>query len=189
MRPGARGTAPAAPMLPPRPNGAWRRRFSPRFTDDPGGSLDAFQRPLPACLVKEVNNYFTEEKLNPIGPFCLEVLVIRSFKRPVNKHRPPDNIFLGNESPIAAVQTDATMVAHGEVMVGRNNYVVTLNVRWHIDRPVRPDIRIIARRNCRKIVAVNIGRVVFVGVEILCFVQRLAIAIHHSVSQVDLVSW
>src|SRR5437879_10809482 len=136
--------------------------FTVLFTEDPSGSLDDFQRPLPAGLVKEVKNYFTEEKLNPIGPFCLAVLVIRSFKRPVNKHRPPDDIFLGNKSPIAAVQTDATMIAHGEVMVGRNHDVIALNVCWHIDRPVRPHIRIIARRNRRKIVAVNIGWMVSV---------------------------
>ena len=40
------------------------------------------------------------------------ILIIRRFKRPVNKHRPPNDVFLGNKSPVAAVEAHAAMIAH-----------------------------------------------------------------------------
>src|ERR1700757_2646694 len=60
------------------------------------------ERALPACLIEEVQYHFTQ-KQKAIAPRRLQVLIVRSLKRPINKHRPPDDVFLRNESPVTAI--------------------------------------------------------------------------------------
>src|SRR5438477_1478917 len=161
------------------------KNFTSRSRKTPGSSSHKLESSSPAGLVEEMHDHFAHEK-ETIAPGSLEVLPIRSFKRPVDKHRPPDNIFLGNKSPVAAVQTHSAVVAHGEVMAGRYDDVLALNIRREIDHPVRRNVGIIGRRYCRKIVAVGVhGIAVMQDVR---FVQRLAVAVDDPVAQVDPVS-
>src|SRR5215469_8342108 len=148
MRPAETGTAPAPPTLPTRPRGAWRQRSSLLYPEGPTPSTDALQCPLPSCLVEKVQNHFAQEQ-KPIAPGGLEVLVIRRLKRPIDEHWPANNVLLGNKSPIAAVETDAPMIAHREIMIRRHDNVVPLDVLRHIDRPIGPHIGIIAGRHGR----------------------------------------
>src|SRR5579864_3821353 len=66
-----------------------------------GGSSHELERPLPACLVEEVHDHFAQEQ-KAIAPGGLQILVVRSLKRPVNEHGPSNDIFLRNESPVPA---------------------------------------------------------------------------------------
>src|SRR5581483_162050 len=85
-----------------------------------GSSSHKLERPLPACFVEKMNHDSAQEQ-SPIAPCGLAILVVGSFKRPVDEHRPPNDIFLGDESPIAAVQAHTAVIAHGEVMIGRDH--------------------------------------------------------------------
>src|SRR5580692_826037 len=90
-------------------------------------SLDHLQGPLPAGLVKEVDHNLAQEK-QPVAPACPAILIFRRLKRPVDKHWPSDDVFLGDESPIAAVEAHAAMIAHREIVAGRNHEILPLNI-------------------------------------------------------------
>src|SRR5947209_17679601 len=68
-----------------------------------GASSHDLERSPPACLVEEMQNHFTEEQ-QAVAPGGPQILIFRSLERPVDEHRPPDNVFLRNESPVAAIQ-------------------------------------------------------------------------------------
>ena len=93
------------------------------------------KRTLPARLIEKVQNDFAQEQ-NAISPRSFPILIIRRFKRPIDEHGAPNDIFLGNKSPVAAVEAHAAMVAHGKVVVRRNDNVVAMNVRRQVDHPV-----------------------------------------------------
>src|ERR1700721_3252338 len=140
---------------------------------------------LPSGFVEKVKDALAQ-KQHAITPVGLSILVIWGFKRPIDEHGPADNIFLGNESPVAAIEADAPMVTHGKVVVRRNDNIVALNVGPQIHHPVGIDIGIIHGRDRREIVPVRIvdvAVVVYVGL-----VQGLTVAIYHAVPQMDAVA-
>src|SRR5579859_2735835 len=67
-----------------------------------GASPDRLECSSPASLIEEMQNYLAQ-KQQTIAPCGLAILVVRSFKRPVDKHRPSNDIFFGNKSPVPAV--------------------------------------------------------------------------------------
>src|ERR1700721_2351196 len=82
---------------------------------------------LPPGFVEKVKDDLAQ-KQHAITPVVLSILVIWGFKRPIDEHGPADNIFLGNESPVAAIEADAPMVAHGKESFRRNDNIHTLHV-------------------------------------------------------------
>src|SRR5271169_5346103 len=150
-----------------------------------GASSYKLEGALPPCLIEKVQDNFAQ-KQNTITPGGLQILIIRGLKRPVDKHGTPNDVFPGYESPVAAVQAHAAMVSHAKVVIRWYYDVVALYGRRHIDRPVGPHIGIIVGGHRREIVAVRIHRVPVM--QHIRFIQRLAVAIHHAVPQVNPVS-
>src|SRR4029077_2536921 len=95
------------------------RSFTAPSLQVSGGSSDKVERSTPPCLVEEVNHYLAQEQ-HPVAPVRLPVLIVGRLERPVNEHRPPNDVFFGNESPIPAIETHAPVIAHRIVMIGRN---------------------------------------------------------------------
>src|SRR5450631_3570932 len=85
------------------------------------------ERPCPTCLVEKMQHHFAQ-KQSSIAPRGLPVLIIRRLERPVDEHRTPDDVCLGNESPVPAVQTHTAVVAHGKVGVWWHHDVVPVDV-------------------------------------------------------------
>src|SRR5579862_9632332 len=89
----------------------------------------------PACLVEKVNNYM-DQKGDPVCHGGALVLVFRHIKRPINKERPANHIFLRNKSPETAVQAHIPIVAHAEIAIRRNyQLAVFINMIAHNQRP------------------------------------------------------
>src|SRR5579871_5765534 len=61
-------------------------------------------------------------------------------ERPEYNQRPPNNVFFGHKSPIAAVQTIIAIVAHGKVMVWWNNYLIPSNTSLESCGPFRRNL-------------------------------------------------
>src|SRR5208337_4692980 len=149
-RPDAPGTGPAkCPRLRIQP-AAWKRRTSLHYS----------QRSPPSRLIKEVQHHMRQEA-NAVAHVGFAILVRGRLKRPVDEHRPPNNIFLRNKPPISAVQAYVAVVAHAEVT---------------------------ARRHHQKIIAIRI-RILrrVLRVDHIRFLQLLAIAIYHPVTQANVV--
>src|SRR5215831_18686724 len=118
--------------------------------DDRGASSHELERSSPARFIKEVD-YDSAQKQEPVAPSRLCVLIVRSLERPIDEHRPANDVLFRNESPVTAVQTYAPMIAHRKVVAGRHHNVISLDVTRQIDRPVCPYIGVVWwRRNRRK---------------------------------------
>src|SRR5215472_7262538 len=108
------------------------KSFNVPSLDVRGASSHGPERPSPASLIKEMD-YHSAQKKKSVAPCGLRVLIVGSLERPINEHRPPDDVLLRNESPVTAVQTYAPVIAHREVVPRRNHDVVSLNVTRQID--------------------------------------------------------
>ena len=86
-----------------------------------------FQSSGPTCFVKEVNDDVGNEA-EPIGDRSHLVLIGWRDEGPVDEHGTADDISLGNKSPEAAIVADVAIVSHGEVAVGGDNDVFTLDM-------------------------------------------------------------
>src|SRR5215469_17200712 len=159
----------------PIPTRAWSAESS---THHPEGSP-------PASLVKEVNHDFGEEA-QTLAEFLLQVLIPWSFKRPVDEHRPSDQVLAGYESPVPAVITDIAVVAHGEIAVRGDHDVIALNVLLQRSFPFRKQVVEIRGSNCREIVAVGVKED-RAAVNDIRFVEFFPVAEHHPIAQVNVV--
>src|SRR5579872_1894463 len=100
-------------------------------------------------------NHDVGEKSQPLTYFLFQILIGWSFEGPINEHRPSDHILLGNESPVAAVITDVTVVAHGKVVIGWDNQVVSLDVLLHQQLPVWSHVVEFGRRDGGEVVTIR----------------------------------
>src|SRR5205085_10345348 len=123
---------------------AWNAKASPHH----------LERAPPPGLIEKVQDYISDE-LQTIADFGFLILVRRGFERPVDKHRPPDDIFLRDESPEPAVVTYIPVVAHSEVAVRRHDYVIALDVLLHHQLPVRKQVVVLGWRNRRKVISIR----------------------------------
>src|ERR1700724_255843 len=81
------------------------------------------KRTLPPRFIEKVQDNLAQ-KQNAVPPCGLAILIIRRLERPIDEHGTANDIFPGDESPVAAVQAHSAMVAHGKVVVRRNQAVV-----------------------------------------------------------------
>src|SRR5947209_3793327 len=95
---------------------------------------DDVERAAPTRLGEEVGDHVHDEA-DAIADGALFVLVTRRFKRPVNEHRPADDVRPRDESPVAAVFADVAIVAHPKITVRRDDYISALDVRTHGEDP------------------------------------------------------
>src|SRR5579871_3083526 len=141
MRRGAPGIGTKIRAPPRPPLCSWRKTDSPYH----------FQRAAPARLAKEVQHDVRQETY-AVADAGLLILIARRLERPVDEHGSSNNVFSRNETPIAAVQAHAAVVAHREVMAGRHYQILAIYVRRQFHRPGRGNIRI-CRRYRRETVA------------------------------------
>src|SRR5207247_3509805 len=99
-------------------------------------SLHDLDRPFPASLVEEMNDDVAE-KSHPLPEFPLLILVFARLERPVDKHRAANDILSRNESPISAVKTQVSIVAHSKVAVRGHDKIAVFKVGGHGQCPCR----------------------------------------------------
>src|SRR5207247_9675041 len=121
-------------------------------------SLHDLDRPFPASLVEEMNDDVAE-KSHPLSEFPLLILVLARLERPVDKHRAANDILSRNESPISAVKTQVSIVAHSKVAVRGHDKIAVFNVVGHGQFPFRDHIALVAGRDGGKIITIRIVRV------------------------------
>ena len=90
-------------------------------------SLHQMKSSTPPRLIEEVNDDVSDEG-NPVDDARPLILVFRSNKRPVDEERAPHDVGAGDESPIAAVEADGTVIAHGKIAARRHYQVAIVNV-------------------------------------------------------------
>src|SRR5271156_4501143 len=97
-------------------------RFSspPMLTDQMEGSA-------PAGLVEEVKNYVGIE-LELVSHSFFLILIVGFDEGPIDEQRAAHNVGSRPKAPIAAVERDGAVIAHGEVTARRNHEVLSLNV-------------------------------------------------------------
>src|SRR5262249_47435549 len=85
---------------------------------------DDAQGPPPACLTEEVDQDVADRlaaiekrRLPRLARIRIDLVVLmrRRDERPIDEHRPPDEILFGDESPVTAVAADVAIVTHGEI--------------------------------------------------------------------------
>ena len=90
----------------------------------------------PAGFIEEVDDDVYDEAY-AVADRGLVDLVFGGDERPVDEERTAYDVFSWHETPVAAVEANRTVVAHGEVVAGRNNEVFSFNMCWQIDGPLR----------------------------------------------------
>ena len=76
-------------------------------------------------------------KLMLSAALCLFDLVAGGDEGPVDEERAAHDVFAGDEAPVAAVEADRAVVAHGEVVAGGHDKVFALDVLGQFDRSSR----------------------------------------------------
>ena len=88
----------------------------------------------PAGVAEKVR-HDVDEECGALSNADFVYLIFGRFERPVDEKRTPQNILFRDESPVAAVEAVGAVIAHGEVMAGRNDYVSVFDVRGQCDGP------------------------------------------------------
>src|ERR1700677_694381 len=157
-------------------------RFSspPMLTDQMEGSA-------PAGLVEEVKDYVGIE-LELVSHSFFLILIVGCDKRPVDKEWTAYDVGSGHKAPVAAIEADGAVIAHGEVTARRNHQILSLDVVGKLEGPGRGYVPALRRRDGGKIIP--IGKVVAVvrhgG---LRFMLWLPVEEDHAVAQVDAIAW
>src|ERR1700677_359179 len=153
-----------------------------RFSSPPM-LMDQMEGSAPAGLVEEVKNYVGIELELVAHPFLL-ILVVGFDKRPVNEERAADDVSPRDKAPIAPVEADGAVIAHGEVTAGGNHEVLPLDVIGKVEGPGRRYVPALRWGDRRKIIA--IGKIVAVVRHgRLGFLLRFSIQEDDAVAQVD----
>src|ERR1700722_8034413 len=153
-----------------------------RFSSPPM-LMDQMEGSAPAGLIEEVKNYVGIE-LELVAHSFFLVLIVGFDKRPVNEERGADDVSPGDKAPIAPVEADGAVIAHGEVAAGRNHEVFSLDVIGEVEGPGWRNVSALRWRDGGKIIAE--GKIVAVvrhgrlGLRL-----RLAIEEDYAVAQVD----
>src|SRR6266850_5040648 len=115
--------------------------------------LNHLQGAVPPRFAEEVGDHVHNE-LDPVADSVLLILIARGIKRPVYEHWATDDIGSWDESPVAAVFADITIISHAEVRIGRDHDLASLNVRTHGEDPLLGKVHSRRRRELGKIIAV-----------------------------------
>ena len=133
-----------------------------------------------------MKNHVADEADSFAGALFVD-LIRRGLERPVYEQGPTDDVLSRHESPIAAVEDDGAIVAHGEVFSRRHDEVFALNICGEADAPTRGNVAAFWRRYCGEVVAIRVVVAVgwFPGLRLILF---LSIEEDDAVAQVDAVS-
>src|SRR5258707_207706 len=98
----------------------------------PAMSTHHVQSSAPAGLIEEVEQDMREES-DPVAYAGLLKLIGWSHEGPIDKHGTADDVLPGNKAPVAAVEADGAVVAHGKIFPRRDDQVASLQVSRQID--------------------------------------------------------
>src|SRR5664279_3846919 len=138
----------------------------------------------PARLIKEVEQDI-ERPLNAISEALPFVLIARGDERPVDEHGTSDDVLARHEAPVAGVEADVAIVAHGEDAARRHYQIAVLHVRGHGEPPFRRYVFVIADGHAGEIIAVP---VVIALADDIRLIQAFSVAVHHAVLQMNPVA-
>lgn len=99
-----------------------------------------------------------------------------------------DQIGAWHEAPVTAVEAVGAVVSHHEVIAGRDDEILSLDVAGEVNGPGGEDVASLIGGDGREVVVVGVvvgcGRLSGVGL-----LQRNAIAINDAVAKVDAIAW
>src|ERR1700740_2576667 len=98
------------------------------------GLLHQVQGAVPTGLIEEVDDD-VKDKADSVADGGLIDLVFRGDERPVHEKGTAHDVFAGDKTPIATVEAHRAIVAHGEIMIRRDDQIVSLNVGGKLDGP------------------------------------------------------
>src|SRR5579862_2440 len=104
------------------------------LVDEPKGSI-------PPRDLKQMGHRVCEMKKFITGAGSARRLLSRVFERPVNHPRGADDVFPGNEPPIAAVEALIPIISQGKIGAFRNNQLPILDELMHLYPPFTGHIR------------------------------------------------
>src|SRR5271170_1755569 len=96
-----------------------------------------------------------DEETRAVGERGLLILVSGLDERPIDEKRPAYDILARHEPPIAAVEADGAIVAHGEITAWGDDQVLALNVRRQLHRPTGGHVAGLVGRDGREVVPVR----------------------------------
>src|SRR5579859_646621 len=92
--------------------------------------------------------------------------LLGNVKRPEDKQGPADDVLFGNKTPVAAVEAVIAVVAHGEVMVWRNDHIAILDAGLQDRYPLRSNAAVSAKI-FGKVVSIWIGEPCMPGIRLV----------------------
>lgn len=144
---------------------------------------DELKGAVPSGFIEEMKHLVEGEGAS-FGDGGFVLLFLRSFERPVDEEGASDEIGARHQSPVTAVVAIGTVVAHHEVVAGRNDEIFTLDVAGKIDGPGGEDTAPLIGWDGREVIVVGIvvgsGGLGRVGLP-----QRDTVAIDDAVTKVD----
>src|ERR1019366_793007 len=147
-------------------------------------SMHHMEHAGPASLIKEVEQD-VERPLNAISETLPFVLIARGDERPVDEHGASDDVFARYQTPVAGVEADVAIVAHGEEAARRHDQVAILHMRGHGEAPLGGHVFVIADRHAGKIIAVA---VVIAFADDVGLIEAFSVAVHGSVLEMNPVA-
>jgi hypothetical protein len=81
----------------------------------------------PAGLVEEVKDYVGIE-LELVSHSVFLILIVGFDERPVDKEWTAYDVGSGYKAPVAAIEADGAVIAHGEVTARGNHQILSLDV-------------------------------------------------------------
>jgi hypothetical protein len=101
--------------------------------------LDSVEGSLPASVAEEVKS-FVKSRFGTLGEGSLVCAGFRHGDRPVDEERAAYDVLSRDEAPVTSVHAVGAVVAHGEVLAGRNDQVSVVNVGGQRQGPLRGDV-------------------------------------------------
>src|SRR5205085_4969213 len=87
---------------------------SSQLPDDPESAVPAGDLKYVQRTIDEMKNFITcRRRLRHVVP--------KAVQRPIDNERAPDDVFLRHKTPVAAVRAVIAVVAHHEIVAGRND--------------------------------------------------------------------
>jgi len=148
--------------------------------------LDAVEGSGPAGFVEEVDE-LVDGGLGLIGQGFFFDAGVGNINGPVDEERAADDVLSRDKAPEAAVHAVGAVVAHDEVVAGRDDEIFALHVVWEVDGPHGGDVGLVRGCDGRKIVdvgVVSVGR----GLGGLRLVLCDAVEVDDAVAEVDAVT-
>jgi len=146
---------------------------------------------MPASLIEEMDDDMAHEGEAVANALFID-LIGWGLEGPIDKHGAADDVFPGNEAPIASIEAFSAVISHRKYFAGRNDKIAVLDVIGKLKCPGRRYIIHRARWDCREVIAIWIIGVLRIAIEggfaRFRLVLGYPVEIHDSVAEMDMVA-